>query len=459
MGTWTRGDGSFWDYVKNLTYRRSLEDEWDRLERLEGYRKPAEIEKALRALWKRRPTESVSTRLHRSGAAAIPALIALLPDSRLLRPWDGESSLNGLPLTYVLDLLEPFGPTEAIAPLVPLARHLDDNVRKQVALALGGIGDDACLPPITTALADEDEYVRSYAVMGIRRAISAGRASRSFLDGVFEPILALVDDEKSDNCPEESVLALLEIDQEKANMFLLSDRIFRALNPFLYEIINALNEKEMPIPLPKLWALAEELKPLARQYPYTYNYGETLLALARLKDRSAEALFREAMESEERKVSEQAAKALCLLLELPGPFDYIPPFREEGVTEPQSDPETYYWSVRGLEFEVANGGFAQYFVNTTGDFAHEALAGLEAMNAPIAASLLRRAMALFGPEGPSPDRETRHEQLAALSEEQDQAMHALDYEFYDKQERLHLRMVDYAARNKSHFVRWTPEGR
>ena len=46
----------------------------------------------------------------------------------------------------------------------------------------------------------------------------------------------------------------------------------------------------------------------------------------------------------------------------------------------------------GLEAEVNNGGFNQYFWNSTGEFAEEALAGFRAIEAPAHATLVSRAI-------------------------------------------------------------------
>ena len=50
--------------------------------------------------------------------------------------------------------------------------------------------------------------------------------------------------------------------------------------------------------------------------------------------------------------------------------------------------------------EVRNGGFHQFFSNSTGVLAPEALAGLQAIGIPEWVSLLREAMSFFGPTYP-----------------------------------------------------------
>ena len=69
-----------------------------------------------------------------------------------------------------------------------------------------------------------------------------------------------------------------------------------------------------------------------------------------------------------------------------------------------------------LEAEASNGSLHQYFANSTGDSAADALAALERIGASRAATVLRDAMKLFG-DGPYPtDRAKRNELLDALPE-------------------------------------------
>lgn len=65
--------------------------------------------------------------------------------------------------------------------------------------------------------------------------------------------------------------------------------------------------------------------------------------------------------------------------------------------------EKVAYCVDALEREVNNGGFEQYFFNSSGDTAVEAESALEAIGAHRAAALLREASAAF--PGGVPDRD------------------------------------------------------
>lgn len=81
-----------------------------------------------------------------------------------------------------------------------------------------------------------------------------------------------------------------------------------------------------------------------------------------------------------------------------------------------------------LEMEVNNGGFDQYFFNSTGDSAKEAAEALEAIGAHNMAAIVKRAIAKFpGGEVPA-DRNARQAVLEEISPERE-AFEELDAEF------------------------------
>ena len=72
-----------------------------------------------------------------------------------------------------------------------------------------------------------------------------------------------------------------------------------------------------------------------------------------------------------------------------------------------------------LRAEINNGGFSQYFFNSSGDSAPDALAAAGAMGATEVAALLGRAMALLGDPYPlaRASRQQRLEELEDMAEE------------------------------------------
>ncbi len=58
----------------------------------------------------------------------------------------------------------------------------------------------------------------------------------------------------------------------------------------------------------------------------------------------------------------------------------------------------YVWYIAGIDFEVPNGGFNQFFYNTTGQYALETVEALRAIGAREPADILEQAVRLFEKE-------------------------------------------------------------
>jgi hypothetical protein len=83
--------------------------------------------------------------------------------------------------------------------------------------------------------------------------------------------------------------------------------------------------------------------------------------------------------------------------------------------------------------EVYNGGFHQYFSNSTGLHAPEAVVGFRALNLDDIADIVERAIAVFGKDYPR-DRTTREEFLDAIEGDDISEWNPffeLDDEFYE----------------------------
>jgi hypothetical protein len=70
----------------------------------------------------------------------------------------------------------------------------------------------------------------------------------------------------------------------------------------------------------------------------------------------------------------------------------------------------------GVEREVNNGGFDQFYFNSAGDHAQETPAALRRIGAPQMAAIVDQANAAFGTAGPSPERYVRQAQMEAQRE-------------------------------------------
>ncbi len=100
-----------------------------------------------------------------------------------------------------------------------------------------------------------------------------------------------------------------------------------------------------------------------------------------------------------------------------------------------------------LEGEVNNGGFSQYFWNTEGQHAAVTVDVLKRVGAKETASLLRRAMKLYGAP-PSDDLDEWYDRLERVDSEHEETLAELDEHFYEGADDLPvLVMKHFTSRN------------
>lgn len=118
--------------------------------------------------------------------------------------------------------------------------------------------------------------------------------------------------------------------------------------------------------------------------------------------------------------------------------------------EEQTAAEKVYHLIWELEAEVNNGGFAQYFANSSGDYAIHVVAALRAIGANAAADIAQRAIAIvFGSLPPPMDREQREATLARIAPSQQEDLNACDNAFFKYPDNLTNLLYDYIAANRS----------
>jgi hypothetical protein len=117
-----------------------------------------------------------------------------------------------------------------------------------------------------------------------------------------------------------------------------------------------------------------------------------------------------------------------------------------------TEAERTFAVVRSLQGQVCNGGFDQYFFNTSGDRAGVADAAFRAINAPELAEIVAAAIAVFGPKGPPIDRGQRWAAMERLGKTAQHHWSALDSRFYalDNIDEL---LVSYVAAERAQFRR------
>ena len=113
--------------------------------------------------------------------------------------------------------------------------------------------------------------------------------------------------------------------------------------------------------------------------------------------------------------------------------------------------ERHVYAVQGMSREVNNGGFEQFFFNSSGELAFDLVPGLEAIGSRENLSIARRALERFGKPA-SLAEEARHAHLEKIIEERGwEIWQDLDDEFYDNPEDLEKMLLDYIAGNLAAF--------
>lgn len=104
-----------------------------------------------------------------------------------------------------------------------------------------------------------------------------------------------------------------------------------------------------------------------------------------------------------------------------------------------------------LEREINNGGFSQYFFNSSGDFANNTIQSLLIIGANKTADILQNAIDQF-PNGNVPeDRIERQEILEQIQEKADLVWEELDQKFFTYEDDLNKLNIEFIRKNKNKF--------
>lgn len=118
-----------------------------------------------------------------------------------------------------------------------------------------------------------------------------------------------------------------------------------------------------------------------------------------------------------------------------------------GLTEA----EQTVFCIAGLERDVNNGGFAQFFSNSAGGYARETIEALRRIGAQHTAGLLEQAVAPFGAAGPAQDEQERGQQLRHVAKSAAPVWRELDGTFCEYQDDLTGLLRAYARSARDQF--------
>jgi hypothetical protein len=117
------------------------------------------------------------------------------------------------------------------------------------------------------------------------------------------------------------------------------------------------------------------------------------------------------------------------------------------LTEQQ---KLFYFN-QNLEREINNGGFNQYFYNSSGNYAHETVISLKEIGANKTADILQKAIDEFPNKNVPKDRDERIEVIEKIEDNANNKWEELDKQFYQYEDNLNLLNIEYIKKNASSF--------
>ena len=114
-------------------------------------------------------------------------------------------------------------------------------------------------------------------------------------------------------------------------------------------------------------------------------------------------------------------------------------------------PERVFYITQLLEMEVNNGGFDQFFFNSSGNFSNEVVAAFTEIGAYRTAEICKKALTALGKAVPA-DRDERVKMLnAAASKKVEKLLSECDDAFYDYADDLNALNYAYVMKHKEFF--------
>ena len=116
--------------------------------------------------------------------------------------------------------------------------------------------------------------------------------------------------------------------------------------------------------------------------------------------------------------------------------------------EKLNEHERVFYVTQILEQEVNNGGFSQFFFNSSGDFSNELVDAFTKIGALKTAEICKKALAVFNGKVPT-DRDEREELLDSL--DCDDVLSECDDKFYEYEDNLEELNHTYIMDHRSFF--------
>ncbi len=351
------------------------------------------------------------------------------------------------PVMRTCDLFAGNMPEEAVSLLKPFLEHKSDEIRKECILAVAQSGLGIALPSVLAALKDEEEYVRSYTLIGLKRAWEAETLSHELAVGILTELeSSILAGQEIEKCAK----LLSVIEPSRARDFLTSEAVLSPHTKAIHEVIRTIREFQFQVSRERVLDLYDEISKREMKYPNDYAIGELLALLGTMRNPLDETLLEEKSRHTATKVADGAATGLLSYHGL-GDFKKKIWNGEASDNKPLSKEQQMYFAVYMLDAEINNGGHSQYFFNSTGDDWKNALDGLKAMGLEDRVALFQRSLDYFGSQGPSSDRKTRQTQFSKIYRKHEADFKKLDSQYYDSKESIEVGLMRFVIQNAPKF--------
>jgi hypothetical protein len=119
--------------------------------------------------------------------------------------------------------------------------------------------------------------------------------------------------------------------------------------------------------------------------------------------------------------------------------------------ESLSDPQKIFYYIHCCEREINNGGFKQFYSNSSGDYAHETNYSLKIIGAYKTANIVMRANDQFPYKVVPKDRAERQKILEQMQDTSSEIWKELDERFLAYEEDLNAFNLEFIRKNKAFF--------
>jgi hypothetical protein len=117
----------------------------------------------------------------------------------------------------------------------------------------------------------------------------------------------------------------------------------------------------------------------------------------------------------------------------------------------QTRPQKVFSAIWALESEVNNGGFSQYFLNSSSETAGFVVEALDTVGAQQTAEICRRAIAAAFPDGLPADPGEISSAAVEFADETEEKLDALDREFYKYPHNLTELLFAFVSKHPEEF--------